>query len=108
MSISISLEEYELFKAFKEQIEDKKKKKFNLNMKIIEHEEKMHERAIFYEKEKRIAYETLSIINKEIDKARICLEDLKKECDKDKKKKKIAEIEKKLLCAIKEANLDCS
>ena len=75
-------------------------------MKIIEREEKMHERAIFYEKEKRIAYETLSIINKEIDKARVCLEDLKKECDKD--KKKIAEIEKKLLCAIKEANLECS
>ena len=58
MSISISLEEYELFKAFKEQIEDKKKEFFNLNMKIIEREEKMHERAIFYEKEKRIAYET--------------------------------------------------
>ena len=86
MSISISLEEYELFKAFKEQIEDKKKIFFNLNMKIIEREEKMHERAIFYEKEKRIAYETLSIIKKEIGKARVCLQDLKKECDKDKKK----------------------
>ena len=55
-------------------------------MKIIEREEKMHERAIFYEKEKRIAYETLSIIKKEIGKARVCLQDLKKECDKDKKK----------------------
>ena len=33
MSISISLEEYELFKNVKEQIEEKKKEFFNLNMK---------------------------------------------------------------------------
>ena len=33
MSISISLEENELFKNFKEQIEEKKKEFFNLNMK---------------------------------------------------------------------------
>ena len=47
-------------------------------MKILEREEKMNQRAIFYEKEKKIAYETLTIINNEIDKARTCLDTLKK------------------------------
>ena len=106
MSISISLEEYELLKTFKEQIEEKKKEFFNLNMKILEHEEKMNQRAIFYEKEKKIAYEILAIINNETDKARICLEKLKKDCKKD--KTKIAELEKKLLCVIKQEQIECS
>ena len=32
MSINISLEEYELFKSFKEQIEDKKQEYFDLSI----------------------------------------------------------------------------
>ena len=35
---------------------------------------------------KKIAYETLSILNKEIDKARLVLESLRKECANDKLK----------------------
>ena len=106
MSISISLEEYELFQSFKEQIEKRKKEFFNLNMKILVREEKMNQRAIFYEKEKKIAYETLAIINNEIEKARVCLEKLKKDCNKD--KTKIAELEKKLLCVIKQEQIERS
>ena len=61
MSISISLEEYELFKSFIEQIEEKKKQFFYLNMEILEREEKMNQCAIFYEKEKKIAYDKFSL-----------------------------------------------
>ena len=75
-------------------------------MEIVDREEKMHQRANFYEKEKKIAYETLSIIQKEIDKARHCLEELKKECYKD--KLTIAKLEKKLACVTKEAGLECN
>ena len=53
-------------------------------MKIIEREDKMYERVHVYEKEKKIAYETLSILNKEIDKARLVLDSLTKECDDNK------------------------
>ena len=62
MSISISIEEYELYQSFKEQIEEKKREFFKLNMKILETEDKMNERVILYEKEKKIAYETLKIV----------------------------------------------
>ena len=82
-------------KHLKNRLKRKKKEFFDVNMKIIEREEKMHQRANFYEKEKRIAHETLNILNNEIDKARVCLENLKKECDKD--KTKIAELEK-IMC----------
>ena len=66
----------------------------------------MNQRAIHYEKEKKFAYETLGIINNEIDKARICLETLKKDCNKD--RAKIAELEKKLSCVIKQEQIECS
>ena len=62
MSISISIEEYELYQSFKEQIEEKKREFFKLNMKILERKDKMNERVILYEKEKKIAYETLKIV----------------------------------------------
>ena len=54
MSISISIEEYELYQSFKEQIEEKKKEFFNLKLKIIEREDKMNERVILYEREKKL------------------------------------------------------
>ena len=66
----------------------------------------MNQRAVHYEKEKKIAYETLAIINNEIEKARICLESLKKDCNKD--RAKISELEKKLSCAIKQEQIECS
>ena len=100
MSINISIEEYELFKNFKDQINEKKKEFFDLNMKIIDREDKMYQRVHVYEKEKKIAYETLSILNKETDKARLFLELLRKECAND--KLKIIEFEKKIECAVKQ------
>ena len=100
MSINISIEEYELFKNFKDQINEKKKEFFDLNMKIIDREDKMYQRVHVYEKEKKIAYETLSILNKETDKARLVLELLRKECAND--KLKIIEFEKKIECAVKQ------
>ena len=78
----------------------KKKEFFDLNMKILDREDKMYQRVHVYEKEKNIAYETLSILNKEIDKARLVLESLRKECADD--KLKIIELEKKIECAIKQ------
>ena len=53
MSISISIEEYELYQSFKDQIKEKKREFFKLNMKILEREDKMKERVILYEKEKK-------------------------------------------------------
>ena len=100
MSINISIEEYELFKNFKDQINEKKKEFFDLNMKIMDREDKMYQLVHVYEKEKKIAYETLSILNKEIDKARLVLESLRKECADD--KLKIIELEKKIECAVKQ------
>ena len=100
MSINISIEEYELFKNFKDQINEKKKEFFNLNMKIMDREDKMYQRVHVYEKEKKNAYETLSILNKEIDKARLVLESLRKECADD--ELKIIELEKKIECAVKQ------
>ena len=98
MSISISIEEYELYQSFKEQIEEKKKEFFDLNMKIIEREDKMNERVILYEREKKIAYETLKIVNDEIIKARLVLEAIKKECNGN--KMQIELLEKKIkMCA---------
>ena len=93
MSINISIEEYELLKNFKDQLEEKKKEFFNLNMKIIEREDKMYERVEVYEKEKKIAYETLSILNKEIDKARLLLDSVRKECADN--RLKLIDLEKK-------------
>ena len=100
MSINISIEEYELFKNFKDQINEKKKEFFDLNMKIMDREDKMYQRVHVYEKEKKIAYETLGILNKEIDKARLVLESLRKECADG--KLKIIELEKKIECAVKQ------
>ena len=100
MSINISIEEYELFKNFKDQINEKRKEFFDLNMKIMDREDKMYQRVHVYEKEKKITYETLSILNKEIDKARLVLESLRKECADD--KLKIIELEKKIECAVKQ------
>ena len=54
MSISISIEEYELYQSFQEQIEEKKREFFKFNMKILETEDKMNERVILYEKEKKL------------------------------------------------------
>ena len=67
MRINISIEEYELFKNFKDQINEKKKEFFDLNMKIMDREGKIYQRVYVYEKERKIAYETLSILHKEID-----------------------------------------
>ena len=100
MSINISIEEYELFKNFKDQINEKKKEFFDLDMKIMDRESKMYQRVHVYEKERKIAYETLSILNREIDKARLVLESLRKECADD--KLKIIELEKKIECAVKQ------
>ena len=104
MSINISIEEYELFKNFKDQINEKKKEFFDLNMKIMDREDKMYQRVHVYEKEKKIAYETLSILNKEIDKARLVLESLRKECADD--KLKIIELEKKIECAVEQIRVE--
>ena len=60
----------------------------------------MYERVEVYEKEKRIAYETLSILNKEIEKTRLLLDSLRKECADD--TLKIIDLEKKIECAVKE------
>ena len=100
MGINISIEEYELFKNFKDQINERKKEFFDLNMKIMDREDKMYQRVHVYEKEKKIAYETLSILNKKIDKARLVLESLRKECADD--KLKIIELEKKTECTVKQ------
>ena len=100
MGINISIEEYELFKNFKDQINERKKEFFDLNMKIMDREDKMYQRVHVYEKEKKIAYETLSILNKKIDKARLVLESLRKECADD--KLKIIELEKKIECTVKQ------
>ena len=51
MSINISIEEYELFKNFKDQINKKKIEFFDLNMKIMDREDKMYQRVHVYEKE---------------------------------------------------------
>ena len=104
MSINISIEEYELFKNFKDQINEKKKKFFDLNIKIMDREDKMYQRVHVYEKEKKIAYETLSILNKEIDKARLVLESLRKECADN--KLKIIELEKKIECAVEQIRVE--
>ena len=104
MSINISIEEYELFKNFKDQINEKKKEFFDLNMKVMDREDKMYQRVHVYEKEKKIAYETLSILNKEIDKARLVLESLRKECADD--KLKIIELEKKIECAVEQIRVE--
>ena len=53
MSISISIEEYELYQSFKDQIEEKKTEFFKLNMEILERKDKMNERVVLYEKEKK-------------------------------------------------------
>ena len=100
MSIKISLEEYELFQSFKDQIEEKKKEFFKLNIIILGREDKMNERVYVYEKEKKVAYETLNILNKEITKARLVLDALRKECNDN--KLKIADLENKLECAVKQ------
>ena len=60
----------------------------------------------FMKKKKNIAYGTLAIINNETEKARVCLEKLKKDCNKD--KTKIGELEKKLLYVIKQEQIECS
>ena len=60
----------------------------------MDREDKMYQHVHVYEKEKKIAYETLSILNKEIDKARLVLESLRKECADD--NLKIIELEKKI------------
>ena len=97
MSISVSIEEYELYQSFKEQIEEKKREFFKLNMKILEREDKMNKRVILYEKEKKIAYETLKIVHDELIKARLVLEAIKKEYDGN--KMQIELLEKKIKCA---------
>ena len=66
-------------------------------MKILEREDKMNERVLLYEKEKKIAYETLKIVNDEITKSRLVLEAIRKECNDN--KSKIAVLENKLECA---------
>ena len=103
MSISVSLEECELFQSFKDQIEEKKREFFKLNMKILEREDKMNERVLLYEKEKKCAYETVRIDNDEITKARLVLEAIRKECNNN--KSKIALLEKNLEC-VKQTQAD--
>ena len=53
MSINISIEEYEFIRVLKIRSKRKKKEFFKLNLNIIEREEKMNERIILYEKEKK-------------------------------------------------------
>ena len=103
MNISISIEEYELYQSFKDQIEEKKREFFKLNMKILEREDKMNETVILYEKEKKIAYETLKIINDEIIKSRLILDEIRKECNDN--KIQIALLENKLEC-VRQSQVD--
>ena len=91
--MNISHEEYALLQSFKFQLEEKKKEFFALNIKLLEREEKLYERTRFYEREMKIAKETIRILEEEINKARECLDTLKKECAED--KKKLIQIEKK-------------
>ena len=53
MSINISIEEFEFIRVLKIRSKRKKKEFFKLNLNIIEREEKMNERIILYEKEKK-------------------------------------------------------
>ena len=91
--MNISHEEYAPLQSFKFQLEEKKKEFFALNIKLLEREEKLYERTRFYEREMKIAKETIRILEEEINKARECLDTLKKECAED--KKKLIQIEKK-------------
>ena len=91
--MNISHEEYALLQSFKFQLEEKKKEFFALNIKLLEREEKLYEPTRFYEREMKIAKETIRILEEEINKARECLDTLKKECAED--KKKLIQIEKK-------------
>ena len=104
MSISISLAEYELCQSFKFQLEEKKKEFFELDLKILDREEKLYSRTQFFDREIKIAKETIRILNEEINKARKFLEILKKECGSD--KKKLNELEKKTESALKEMKLE--
>ena len=104
--MNISLEEYELLQSFKFQFQEKKKGIFELNLKILDREEKLYERTCFYEREMKIAKETIRILEEEIVKARKYLDNLKKECAED--KKKIIQLEKKASCALKIMNLENS
>ena len=104
--MNISLEEYALLQSLKFQFEEKKKEFFELNLKILDREEKLYERTRFYEREMKIAKETIRILEEEIIKARECLDNLKKECAED--KKKLLQLEEKTSCALKQMNLENS
>ena len=73
-------------------------------MKILEREDKMNERVYVHEKEKKVAYETLNILNNEITKARLVLDELRKECNDN--KLKISDLENKLECAVKQIQVE--
>ena len=66
----------------------------------------MYQRARFFDKEIKIAEETIKILNWEIDKGRKCLEKIKKECVGD--KKQIEKMETKVKCVLKEMKLENS
>ena len=84
----------------------KKNEFFELNLKILDREEKLYERTCFYERKMKIVKEAIRILEEEIVKARKCLDNLKKECAED--KKKIIQLEKKTSCALKIMNLENS
>ena len=98
MSINISLEEYELFKSFKEQIEEKKQEYFDLEIEKEALEKRIKELALFHERKKKKALVQLTIIEQEVIKARASLQELKKQSKKD--ARSLVKLEEKV-CAIK-------
>ena len=98
MSINISLEEYELFKSFKEQIEEKKQEYFDLSIEKEALDKRIVELAKFHEIERKKVLVQLSIIEEEVHRARGSLAELKKQSKSE--ARALVKLEEKV-CAVK-------
>ena len=96
MTVTINIEEYELLMSFKDQLEEKKQEYFKLmkEKEVVENE--LIDTVNFYRNEKNKSLLQLSIIEKEVEKSRQVLDELKKQSRKE--TKAIIALEEKL-CA---------
>ena len=96
MTVTINIEEYELLMSFKDQLEEEKQEYFKLlkEKEIVETE--LRDTVNFHRNEKNKSLLQLHIIEKEVEKSRQVLDELKKQYRKE--TKAIIALEEKL-CA---------
>ena len=87
---TVNCEEYKLFLCFKRQIDNYCERYSELNQKIFEKEKEIILRNEEFEEKKKMAYEVLDIINKDIEKSRKELEKLQKQCKDNTLRKNIS------------------